>query len=251
MKQLSLEFYKLRRKRLWLIITLFLLVEISWAMISTTISLNRHPDQNGWEALMLMLSSMNGLFMPILVAICVSRICDMEHKGNTWKLLLTLSVHPKQLYTAKFLCACLVMVWVGVLQVLSIIAFGLIRGLEQPVPYGLLAQFLLGVGLTTMVIIALQQWISLAVKNQAFALCLGMIGGFIGLTADLFPFAIRRLFVWSYYTGLSPVQANYVNDRIHFVTQELSALLPLMAVLVLVGLVIYLAGRLHIARQEV
>lgn len=47
------------------------------------------------------------------------------------------------------------------------------------------------------------------------------------------------------------MQANYVNDHIQFVTQELSALLPLMAVLVLVGLIIYQAGRLHVAKQEV
>ena len=194
---------------------------------------------------------MNGLFLPILSAICVSRISDMEHKGNTWKLLLTVSVKRGQLYAAKYICACIVMLWVCILQVFSISAYGIFKGFEQPVPSLLLAQFLVGTVLTNMIIITLQQWVSMAVKNQAFALSLGMIGGFIGMAADLFPLGVRRFFVWSYYTGLSPIKQNYVNEQMQFIVQDLSTLLSLMAVLILAGIAIYLAGSIHISKQEV
>ena len=30
-------------------------------------------------------ATMNGLFLPILAAVIASRICDMEHRGNTWR----------------------------------------------------------------------------------------------------------------------------------------------------------------------
>lgn len=251
MRVIRLEFYKLRHKHLFLTITLFLLVEIMWAFMATSMSISRNLEIARWETLILMLSTLNGLFLPVFSAICVSRVCDMEHKGNTWKLLLTISVTRGQLYAAKYICACLVMLWICILQVFSISAFGLIKGFEEPVPFLLLAQFLTGTVLTNMVIIALQQWVSMALKNQAFALTLGMIGGFIGMAADLFPLGVRRFFVWSYYTGLSPIKQNYVNEQMQFIIQDLSTLLPMMVVLIMAGNVIYLAGSIHISRQEV
>ncbi len=251
MKVFFLEFYKLRHKHLLLMITLFFLVEIMWAFMATSMSINDNQEIARWETLILMFSTLNGLFLPILSAICVSRICDMEHIGNTWKLLLTVSVKRGQLYAAKYVCACLIMSWVCILQVFSIGAFGMIQGFEQPVPFLLLALFLSGTVLTTMVIVALQQSVSMAIKNQTFALTLGMIGGFIGMTADLFPFGIRRVFVWSYYTGLSPIKQNYVNEQMQFIIHDLRTLFPLMVFLIITGIVIYLAGSVHISKQEV
>lgn len=251
MKAIGLEFYKLRHKHLFLMVTLFLLVEIAWAFMATSMSISRNPENARWEQLIVLLASMNGLFLPILSAVCVSRICDIEHKGNTWKLLLTVSVKRGQLYVAKYICACIVMLWVCILQVLSISAFGIFNGFEQPVPLFLLAQFLVGTVITNMTIIALQQWVSMAVKNQAFALSLGMVGGFIGMAADLFPLEVRRFFMWSYYTGLSPITQNYTNEQMQLIVRDFSTLLPVMVVLVMTGITIYLAGSIHLSRQEV
>jgi len=251
MKAIRLEFYKLRHKHLFLMITLFLIVEIAWVFMATSMSISRSPDNATWELLIATLSSMNGLFLPILSAVCVSRICDMEHKGNTWKLLMTVSVKRGQLYAAKYISASIVMLWACTLQVLAIVVFGVVNGFQQPVPLFLLVRFLIGMVLTNMTIIALQQWVSMAVKNQAFALCLGMVGGFIGMAADLFPAGVRRIFVWSYYTGLSPITQSYTSEKMQFIVRDISPLLPVMAVLIVAGIVIYLAGSIHISRQEV
>lgn len=251
MRELALELFKLRRKRLFLIIALFLLVQLAWAFASVSISLSRHPEQPDWEALLVTVAAMNGLFLPILIAVSVSRIWDMEHKGRTWNMLLTLSVKPSRLYAAKYVCASLVMLWVGLLQVLAITGFGLSQGFRQPIPFGLMAHFLVGSLLTSIVIIALQHWVSMAVKNQAFALSLGMIGGFFGLTADLFPSEISRIFIWSYYSALSPVRQKLAHDQIHYMIQDLGSLWPALAFLVGTGMAIYLAGRFHMVRKEV
>lgn len=45
------------------------------------------PNAPAWEDLIVGPATMNGLFLPILAAVIASRICDMEHRGNTWKLL--------------------------------------------------------------------------------------------------------------------------------------------------------------------
>ncbi len=251
MKVIILELYKLRRKHLFLMITLFLLVEMTWAFMATSTSIYRNPENARWEPLIAMVSSMNSLFLPILSAICVSRICDMEHKGNTWKLLQSLSVKRSKIYKAKFICGFFVMVWACIIQVFAMDVFGVIKGFEEPVPFFLLARFFIGSILTNAIIIALQQWASIAVKNQAFPLFLGMIGGFIGMAGDFFPPKVRRLFLWSYYTGLSPITQNYTNERIHFIVRDISSLLPVQVMLLVIGIVIYLVGSIHVSKQEV
>lgn len=79
---LSLEFFKIRRKKIGVMIVFFLLVEMMLAFITTSISIANHPDQAVWESIIFNIVTMNGLFMPILSAVVVSRICDMEHKGG-------------------------------------------------------------------------------------------------------------------------------------------------------------------------
>lgn len=249
MHVIALEFFKLRRRRVLSMIALFLSVEVLWAFNSVSNSFSRHPDSAGWEGIITTFSSMNGLFLPILSAIVVSRIVDMEHKGETWRLLWTLAVNRNLLYAAKYVCAASLLLAAVLLQTIAIPGIGWANGLETPIPYALLLRFLAGTMLTNLVIIALQQWVSLAVKNQAFGLCLGMIGGFFGMTADLFPAFVRRLLIWSNYTALSPVTLRYGDGTVRFVTQEIGWILP--AALLLAGATLYLAGSIHLSRKDV
>lgn len=249
MKTLGVEFFKWRRRYLPLMIVLFLSVEIAWAFMSATISISRNPESAGWDSVIMTLASMNGLFFPIMAAVVVSRICDMEHKGNTWKLLMTASVKRSWVYATKYIGACLLLLFAVLLQTFAIVGFGVLSGFLEPIPFVLLLKFLGGTMLTSMVVIALQQWVSLALKNQSFSLCLGMIGGFIGLTSELFPTTISRLFIWSYYARMSPVTYNYVDDSMAFVTREIGAGMPITVLLIGVG--IYMVGNIHVSRKEV
>lgn len=251
MKAISLEFYKFRHRRLFLMVTLFLLVEVAFLFMGISRSISINPHNANWEALIVMFASMNGLIFPILVSVCVSRICDTEHKGNTLKLLLTLSVNPGQIYAAKYICACILMLWACTLQVLAIAAFGIVNGFENSVPTSLLIWFFAGIYLTSMAVIALQLWISMMWKNQAFAISLGMIGGFIGMTADLMPTGIRGMFIWSYFSKLSPVAQSFKSEKLDFIVRDIHALLPMMLIVIVAGSILYLVGNFHLSRKEV
>lgn len=256
MKAVALELYKLRRKRLLPMTVLFLGVEIAWAFAAAARSMARQSGPAGWEPVLAALASMNGLFLPILTAVCVSRICDMEHKGNTWKLLYTLSVRRSGLYAAKFAAAAAVMLAACLVQTAAVAVFGISRGFGPPLPFALLARFFAGAALPTLVIIALQQWVSMAAKNQTFALALGMIGGFIGLAADFLPQGAGAFFVWAYYTGLSPVVVDYGAAAAGtgpplFTVTDAGASLAGMAWLSAAGAILCLAGNLHVSRREV
>ncbi|WP_341347175.1 ABC transporter permease [Paenibacillus sp. FSL H3-0469] len=248
-RALFLEYYKLRRRKVWAMMTLFLAAELGWAAMSISISISRSADNAAWEALIFSLSSMNGLFLPILSAIVVSRICDMEHKGDTWKMLMTTSVGRQAVYAAKFVCAGSLILYGILAQVVFIAGFGMFHRLSEPLPADLLLQFTAGTLIASLLIIAMQQWISLAVKNQAFALCLGMLGGFLGTTASLFPAAVRQLVVWSYYLDLSPVTYLYQASAGSYITGTIPVLQCITALFI--TLLLYMGGNAHISRQAI
>ncbi|WP_379143270.1 ABC transporter permease [Paenibacillus sp. sgz500992] len=248
-KALALEYFKIRRKKVWVMLTLFLAAELVWASLSMSISISRSPNNASWEALIFTLSSMNGLFLPIISAIIVSRICDMEHKGSTWKMLMTTSIGRNHVYAAKYMCASSLALYGIVIQAGFIIGFGSLNNFAGPLPVSLLLQFIAGTLLTNLAITSMQQWLSLAVKNQAFALSLGMLGGFLGTTLTLFPSSIRHFFIWSYYMDLSPVMyvynassGTYLSGTIH---------LGLLLAVLFMALIFYLGGNFHISRQDI
>ncbi|MFS0918733.1 ABC transporter permease [Brevibacillus sp. 179-C 1.1 NHS] len=249
MRILLLEFYKIRHKHLFLMIAILLGVELAWGFMAVSSSMTKNPNAASWSAILVTISAMNGLFLPIGSAVIVSRIGDMEHKGRTWKLLMAASVSRKSIYAAKFICAAVLMVFAILLQAVAIVVFGIGYGLTEPVPITLMTRFVAGAMLTNLVVIALQQWVSLAIKNQAFSLSLGMIGGFIGMTASLFPPQVGRLFIWSYYVDFSPVTYQFVNETILFTTREIGAHVPI--IVLLMGIAFYLAGSIHVSRLDV
>ncbi|MBV6715477.1 ABC transporter permease [Paenibacillus chitinolyticus] len=248
-KLLGLEYFKIRRKKIWIMIILFLVVEMLWAFMSISRSIASNPDHAVWESILFSISSMNGFFMPIISAVVVSRICDMEHKGSTWKMLVATNVGRRHLYAAKYISTNSLLLYGICVQALFIIVFGVIKDFPGTFPIDLLFRFIGGTLLTTLAVTALQQWISFAIKNQAFALCMGMLGGFIGMTAGLFPAAIRHIFIWSYYLDLSPVTYRYAESAGAYLVQPVSFGIVVGALIMTV--LFYIAGNIHVSRQEI
>ncbi|EMA6344010.1 ABC transporter permease [Bacillus cytotoxicus] len=248
MKLLGLEYFKIRRKKIWVMILLFLSAEMLWAFIALSRSMATNSKFASWEAIVFSISSMNGLFMPIISAIVVSRICDMEHKGETLKMLVATNVKRRHLYAAKYICVNSLLLLSIFAQVALMIIFGFVHKLSSNFSSALFIQFVFGTFLTTLAVTALQQWLSFTIKNQVFALCLGMLGGFIGMTAGLFPAAIRRMFIWAYYLELSPIAHLYKNSLSAYIVQSIN----LWNVIVTIALAIlfYIVGSARISRQE-
>lgn len=97
-RYLSLEFYKIRRRGVFLTALLLCGVEGAW----TAYSVQSYFEENGanliWNNLFTNLAMLHGLFLPLAIAVLSSRICDMEHKGDTWKLLGTAAEPMGKLY---------------------------------------------------------------------------------------------------------------------------------------------------------
>ena len=86
MKLLKLEFYKCRRRKIVLVCAAVLAVELIWMEAFFT----RQDTEDlkwGWMLLLYNLAMVDAIVLPISVAALASRNCELEHKGNTWKLL--------------------------------------------------------------------------------------------------------------------------------------------------------------------
>lgn len=197
MKLLRLEFYKCRRRGILLICAAVLGVELAWMSVY---SARQSPEEmrQGWMILLYNLALVDAIILPLAVATLASRSCELEHKGNTWKLLETLA-GPGKLYAAKLGWGALVLAGLLALRSALFLGVGLRQGFEGPAPLGRFGLFTLLSWLVSLMVYALQQGLSMRFANQAVALVCGISGSFLGLLSLLFPPAITRCVPWGYY----------------------------------------------------
>ena len=129
MKYLCLELYKLKRRKVFLTFVLILGVELLFVFSNygnneNFLGMISDPNAPAWEDLIVGPATMNGLFLPILAAVIASRICDMEHRGNTWKLLECNNENRKAIWFCKFTVVAVLMLAAILIQALVIVAYG-------------------------------------------------------------------------------------------------------------------------------
>lgn len=179
MKTLQLEFYKIRRRNVWLSMYAMLGVQLLWGLWTM-----RNPNDrelaSGWMSLLYSLTILDGLMMPTIMSLLASRLADIEHKGNTYKLLKTLRP-AGSLYHAKALCGLAVILVLLASQAAVFILYGYCLGYEgNPDP----RYYLLSYGLnftSCLSLFLLQLLLSMLFANQMIPLVAGLGGSMIAL----------------------------------------------------------------------
>ena len=171
MKYLGLELYKLKRRKVFLTFALILGVELLFVFSNygnneNFLGMISDPNAPAWEDLIVGPATMNGLFLPILAAVIASRICDMEHRGNTWKLLECNNENRKAIWFCKFTVVAVLMLAAILIQALVIVAYGNAVGIVEPLPVKTLWEFVLGTAMVTFVVVTIQVFFSLVFANQ-------------------------------------------------------------------------------------
>ena len=197
MKALAMEFHKIRRRKVGLIVAALIGVQILWAL-ATFRYMNARDLKQGWLCCLYQFPLLNAIMMPVIAAVVASRLSDVEHKGQTLKLLETV-MPTGQLFDVKFLCGTVYMVVTAVLQLLVILIIGYTKGFEGTVPWTMLAYHLLFTVAVSLTILLLQQVLSLLFVNQTLPLSVGLIGGFAGLFVMFFPQWMGKFILWGYY----------------------------------------------------
>ena len=256
MKYLWLELYKLKHRKVFLTFLVILGVELLFVFSNygnnkNFLNMVSDPAAPAWEDLIIGPAAINGLFFPILAAVIASRICDMEHKGNTWKLLECNNQNRRSIWFCKFTIVSTLMMLAIFIQAFIIIAYGNSVGIVQPLPVRTLLGFVLGTAMITFVVVTIQVFFSLVCTNQLIPMSIGMIGALIGFISTLLPPGIRNILIWGNYAELMVLGQDTSSGNLQssgLVVRNIN-FVPL-AILFVVGLVAYVAFRKKFERYE-
>ena len=201
MKLLKLEFYKCRRRKILLICAAALGMELLWMGVYFA---RMEPEEmtEGWMLLLYNLSMVDSIILPLGIATLASRNCELEHKGNTWKLLETMT-SPGGLYAAKICWGALILGGLLLIRLVLFLGVGVFLQFSGPIPWSQLGFFTLLSWGVSLMLYTLQQGLSLYFANQAVPLIFGISGSFLGLLSLLFPQALIRCVPWGYYGLMS------------------------------------------------
>lgn len=204
------ELYKGRHRKLWLVTLGFLMITFLWAG-STNSDLSAYEQAQGYTNLFFQLPILNCILMPIMLAVIASRLCDMEIKGQTLKLLYTLE-HKKSFYNCKFLHEILYLFLFTLGETLMIPFFGIMFHYTETLSVPLLLRHGICLLMVGTAVLTLQHVLSLMLENQIAPLFIGLTGSFVGLFCSFFPASATRFVLWSYFCSFIPHSMSYDPD---------------------------------------
>lgn len=248
MKALTVEFYKTRRRKVWLVVAALIGVQLMWSFWGIS-RMDASDLQQGWMFFLYQFPLLNSIIMPVVAAVVASRLCDVEHKGQTLRLLGT--VMPKgRLFDAKFLNGAVYMLAAVGLQILVMLMVGKTKGFEGEAPVTMFVYYLLSTTAVNLTILLLQQVLSLLFVNQMIPFSVGVMGAFLGLFSLFFPQGFQKFILWSYYGVLMTVGMDW--DRATRFTNFYWTPVdwPGLLILAVVFCGIYAVGRTLFIRKE-
>ncbi len=248
MTYLKLEFYKLKRRRIFLTTTAIRLIQAVCVIAATDHYLSRGRMRDLLlECLLMTFTSMQVIFFPIAAAVLSSRICDIEHMGNTLKWLETTSETRSRLYLAKFTASNLLLLISSFITFGTLIIYGFfVKAFPASFPVTAFLTALVGTALVNSALLAFFQAIALYFKNQLIVMVAGIVFGFLGIMGSLLPSALRHLVLSCYYLDLSPAVMAYPSGEIQLTAVPVWP----FAVALFLGIILYLAGRYCLSKKE-
>lgn len=248
-RQMRAEKLKARHKKAILVPLGFLAFQLLWALwqISST---EPQALSDGYMMFFYQLPPMNAIMLPLMLSVIASRICDMEVKGDTMKILFTLQKRAG-FFDCKYLtCMKYLLVFVtgqGIMLPLlgSIYHFGSMK-------ISLYLLYLLVTLTVSAVILCIQQLLSLLSQNQILPLGVGIAGCFLGLFSMFFPAPAARLVLWGYYAVFACVGMNW-DSEINKILGYYEIPFPAASFVLFLaaGALIYLICRTIIQKKEV
>ncbi len=247
---LRIEFFKCKRRKLWLVPMLMIVAELLWGLYSFFEEMSAKELSEAWAETLYSFPLLNAMMVPVIAAFTASRIADIEHKGQTFRLLGTLM--PKQkLFDVKFFCAAFYMAVPLTFQTFVLVIFGVLRGFDGPPPVDRFSEYYVSTMAVTLTILLIQFVLSIMLQNQMVGMIFGLIGSFLGLFSMFFPESLHKLLVWAYYGVLENVVMDWNPDtrviHYHFSNYDKTGLVCILLIFVLV----YVAGRRLFVKKEV
>ncbi|MET0856102.1 MAG: ABC transporter permease [Telluria sp.] len=181
LKLLSMELLKVKRSQaLWMMFAIPLVV----LLLNVLMLLKRFPisalGEAPWMRLWMSSTALWCYFMmPLYIALITSLLNGLEHKNQTWRLMLTLPVSQRQLYVAKALLAWLFVAGANAILVgsisLTILLLGLAGASQQGAFVFPMLAFWGKVSLGCIPVLMIQHAVSWRVRSLVLPLAVGVM----------------------------------------------------------------------------
>ncbi len=248
-KQFKTEVKKTKYRNIWLIILAMILLHFMWtAWILGKADVSELAD--GYSYLLFELPAINAITLPVLLAMIASRLCDIENKGNTLKLLCTLQKKGR-VYDCKLLLGSMYIIFIIVMQLSIILLQSQMFHFKNEMPYYQMLCYVISTFIVSMAILLIQQILSLLFENQIAPLTVGLLGSFMGLFSMFFPEAVQRLVIWGYYGVFSTVAYKWDEKTRILSFYEVPFEPWVFIYFFIVSILIYLIGKYLFMRKEV
>ncbi|TYA13152.1 multidrug ABC transporter permease [Paenibacillus faecis] len=209
LRSISAEWLKLRHSRIGF--ALAALPILSLLIGCANFYFNQGVLNNGWYSLWTQVGLFYGeFFLPILIAICCSYVCRLEHLNRNWNVTLTVPVSIASVVLAKWIV-------VGLLVLLAQVLFmgfywlaGTLFSLPGPFPMETVGWMLRG-WYASLSVVALQLSLSLRIRSFAtpigISLCAVMLGlgMYVAKLGLFFPFSLLTI-------GMGALNQNELTD---------------------------------------
>lgn len=248
-RELKAEQRKLHGRKMLLVPLTFLVFMFLWSFLVIR-NPNAEDLSSGYWNLFYQLPLLNCILMPMMISVIASRVCDMEIKGSTLKMLFTLQKRG-HFFDCKFIVGLKYMLVYVVGQGASILLFGKMYRFTQKLSLTMFLQFLMSTLCVGAALLLIQQMLSLLSNNQIIPLIVGIGGSFLGLFSMFFPENVTRLVVWAYFSVFSTVAMDW--DRSLSIVTYYEVPFPLTLFLGFLAVLItaYLISKAIIQKKEV
>lgn len=247
--QLSVEQKKVKYRKIWMIAVGVVFLQFIWSAWTFGKADERLLSQ-GYRYLLYEMPVLNAVFMPVLMAVIASRLCDAEVKGDTFKLLFTMQ-KSGTLFDCKLVFGIRYVLLVVFLQAVMIIADGIVFDFTETMDIKLLLIYCAATFIVNVVVLVVQQFLSLTAQNQILPLCVGLAGSFLGLFSLFFPRAIQMFVLWGYYAMFMPLEMHYDKAARVMSFSDTPLNLGLMLAFAAAGVILYAGMKYLFVRREV
>lgn len=247
--ELYAEQKKTRHRHIWLVPSCFFLFECIWIVWQLG---NAGPEEltNGYPMLFYHMPVMNTILLPLMAAVIASRLCDMEIKGDTLKLLYTMQ-QPSGFFDCKFLGGAKYFLFFILGHGILFLLLGRIYHFKNPLKPYMLLFYLVSTFSVSVILLAIQQTLSLMSVSQIMPLVVGLAGSFLGLFSLFFPDPAAKLVIWGYFAAFPCVKMNWnPSDRIMRFS-EIPVSVPGFLIFLTAGVCIYIICRTLVTKKEV
>ena len=242
----ALEFAKARRRHLWLASLGLLAFQFAWLVAGARNTVRHNPDFNG---ILYMLPQLNAIVLPLLCAIVVSTVIDVENRANMWKLMLTME-DASRVVAAKWVTCLVVLAAVVGVQTAGVGLVAHLLGFAQNLPGpATLVRYALCTFAVCAMLATIVQAVCLATANQFVPMVLGVSLCFLGLFVAYLPTVFSWFVPSAYFFVLGLVGGAFdASQHMSF----WSAPFPVagLVVCVVVTAVVFVASRRAFAARE-